>query len=206
MIKSRVNTEWASVRLGIIFSHIGLSPNSWTLLSIVPSVAGFILLVKGNLLASLVCFLVAGLLDAVDGAVARVTGAVTKYGGFLDGIVDRYVEILLYLGLGFNLAGQETPFMPLYAWLVLLVFGATMTSYVRAYADHRRVVTDAEDHKKMGGLFERGERMTLIYLGLFAGAFDPRYIVYSIVAAAVLSNFTVLQRIVYVRKKAGGSV
>ncbi len=190
MIKSKFNTDGISIKIGIIFSRFGISPNIWTLISIIPAVLGFGALYTHHLIYGLILFLISGIIDAIDGSVARVTGRVTSFGAFLDGIVDRYVEILLYLGLLFyGISGL---------WISLLIFGAIMPSFVRAYADHRGVVTEPEDHRRMGGILERGERLTLIYIGMLLGHFDFSWLLYIIKLAAILGNITALQRIWFV--------
>jgi phosphatidylglycerophosphate synthase len=205
MFKANFDTEMISVRIGMVFARLGISPNAWTLVSILPAIAGFITLVLyRNLPASLILFMAAGFIDAIDGAVARVTRTVSALGAFLDGIIDRYVEILLYVGLMVYLYTAEEFLIPNAFWVALLIFGSMMPTYIRAYADHRKVVTDAKAHKKMGGLLERAERLILVYLGMFLGSYNTLWLVYVIAAAAILSNYTAFQRLWFVvRYKAG---
>jgi archaetidylinositol phosphate synthase len=200
MLKSHLDTEKLSVKLGMLFSHVGLSPNTWTVLAIIPALLGFISLVAyQNLLWGLLFFLASGVIDAIDGAVARVTSRVSAMGAFLDGVIDRYVEFLLYLGLLFFLMAVGPVFLvPNYVWINLLLFGAIMPTFIRSYADHRKVVTDQRDLRRMGGLLERAERLTLLYLGLLLGVFDVMWLVYIVAAAAVLANFTAFQRLWFV--------
>lgn len=190
MLKSKFNTEGISIRIGMVFSKFGISPNTWTLISIIPAVLGFGALCTHHLIYGLTLFLISGVIDAIDGAVARVTRNVTNLGAFLDGVIDRYVEILLYLGL--LLYGISE------LWISLLIFGAIMPSFVRAYADHRGVVTEPEDHRRMGGILERTERLILVYAGMLLGHFDLLWLEYTIILAAILGNITALQRIWFV--------
>jgi len=200
MLKAKFNTEKISIKIGLVFSKLGMSPNMWTILALIPAFFGFLLLLEGNLLVAAAFFVFSGFLDAIDGAVARVTGSVTNLGAFLDGIVDRYVEILLYLGLLFFLTNStiEEIFVPHQYWISLLIFGALMPTFVRAYADHRNVVTEPEDHRKMGGLIERAERLILLFVGMILGYFNPVYLAYIVVLATVLTNLTALHRIIFV--------
>lgn len=202
MIKSSFDTEWLSVRLGIALSGLGISPNTWTVLALVPAALGLLSLFYGNLFLALLLFVLSGAIDAVDGAVARVTKNVSSLGAFLDGVIDRYVEMALYLGLLFYLWGTYL-LVPSQVWITLLVFGALMPTFVRAYADHRGVVTDPEKQKKMGGLVERFERLCLIYAGMLLGLFDVRALLALVATTAILSNITALQRIMYVIGEAG---
>ncbi|HDH41584.1 MAG TPA: CDP-alcohol phosphatidyltransferase family protein [Candidatus Altiarchaeales archaeon] len=199
MLRSKFDTDRISVKIGLIFSGFGISPNVWTLLALISAVFGFLSLYSGDILTALILFLISGFIDAVDGAVARVTGRVTAMGAFLDGVIDRYVEILIYLGLLFFILPMETEFyLPNAVWLALLIFGALMPTYIRAYADHRGVVTEPEDHKKMGGLLERAERLSILYIGMLFGCYDPNFLIYFIAILAILANVTALQRIWFV--------
>jgi len=193
MIKAKFDTRQLSVKIGVVFARTGISPNMWTVFALIPAAAGYLALASGNLLLGLLLFILSGAVDTIDGAVARVTQSESALGAFLDGIIDRYVEILLYLGLMSYLGGYHT-------LIVLLIFGAMMTSFTRAYADHRKVVTEEEDLVAMGGLLERFERLVLVYAGMLAGLASTTYLVYAIAAAAILSNATAAQRIHYTVK------
>lgn len=200
MLKAAGAGGAASVKIGRIFAKVGLSPNAWTALALVPAAAGFFALIYNQLLLGALLFMVSGLLDAIDGAVARVTGAVTNLGAFLDGIIDRYVEILLYMGILVFLSNNYAPeiLIPNYYWIAFLIFGALMPTFVRSYADHRGVVTEPEDHRRMGGLVERAERLCLVFAGMILGYLNAVFLVYMVAATAVLSNITALQRILFV--------
>ncbi len=197
MLKSRLVDGKKVDRSLAGLSRLGLSPNAWTALALAVAFGGFLALWDHRLLLGFLLFLLSGALDMVDGAVARATGRTSAAGAFLDGVLDRYVEALLILGLLFYL-GPETWFLiPIGAWIGILIFGAVMTSFVRAYADHRGLVEDQEVlAKKMGGLLERAERLILIYAGMIiALLFGNDWLVGAIVLAAVLSNLTAVQRI-----------
>jgi phosphatidylglycerophosphate synthase len=165
------------------------------LLSLLAAAAGFVALCFHRLGMGLVLFVISGLLDSVDGAVARATGNATSKGAFADGVADRYAELFLCLGLLLYLGQGKTLILTMDIWLVLLIFGSLMTSFVRAYADHRGLVKDPEELKGMGGLLERGERLTLLYLGMLLGIFDYRWLMASVALTAALANFTALERI-----------
>ena len=73
-----------------------------------------------------------------------------------------------------------------------------MPTFIRAYADHRKVVTDPSALRAMGGLLERAERLTLVYLGMFVGAlpgFGIIWLIYVLAATSILANYTALQRL-----------
>src|SRR5688572_8365125 len=127
--------------------------------------------------------LAASIFDMLDGRVARLRGRETKFGAFLDSTMDRYSDMLLYLGLMLLYARlDKTPHMVL-VWVA--AFGSFMTSYARARAESlipRCTV----------GLLERPERIVLIVVGALANRMTA--VLWII---ALLSNLTALQRIVY---------
>ncbi len=197
MLKSRMVDGKKVDRSLAGLSRLGLSPNAWTALALAVAIGGFFALVGHRLLLGLLLFLISGALDMVDGAVARTTGRASAEGAFLDGVLDRYVEALLILGIFFYLGPETSFFIPIGTWIAILIFGAVMTSFVRAYADHRGLVKDQRVlAKEMGGLLERAERLTLIYSGMVGALlFGNGWLLGAIVLAAVLSNLTAVQRI-----------
>src|SRR5678815_2203276 len=127
--------------------------------------------------------LVASIFDMLDGRVARLRGRETKFGAFLDSTMDRYSDMLLYMGLLILYARlHRTGFMVL-VWVA--AFGSFMTSYARARAESlipRCTV----------GFLERPERIVLILIG---AVFNRMAAVLWIIA--VLANLTAIQRVVY---------
>ncbi len=200
MLKAMFKSEQTD-RLAAGLAALGLSPNAWTLLSLVPALAGMAALVEHRLAWGLVLFSLSAFIDIVDGTVARVTGQASRKGAFLDGIVDRYVEFLLYLGLLIYMGRGEFLGLPYEVWFMLLFFGSLMTTFVRAYADHRGMVKGEEELKRMGGLLERFERLMLLYAGMFLGLFDSQWLMAVVVITAVLANATAFQRIAFAMRE-----
>jgi len=196
MLKGSRKAEKLQISIGKALLAIPLSPNQWTILSLFFAFFGFITLIYREMLFAIPLFAVSLLIDAVDGAIARASGAVTKKGAFLDGVSDRIVEMLMLLGL--MLYGLPDVFIQSVIWLALLLFiGSGMTSFVKAYCDHTGAITH-EKAVKMGGLFERSERVTLILMAMILTLVNPIYSTYVIIAGVALSSITVVQRIYYV--------
>src|SRR2546430_2829140 len=136
-----------------LFHRIGLSPNSLTAL-------GFLLWIVASILywgglsgwewgATIVVLLVAGFLDAVDGAMARKYAKVSKFGGVLDSVLDRLGEIAVNVGLA--------PGALITLWLALWrLSAALMVSYVRA-----RVAAEGVTLKGIG-IAERPARRLVV--------------------------------------------
>jgi archaetidylinositol phosphate synthase len=200
MLKANLKPEQTD-KLLVGLAALGLSPNAWTLFSLVPAIAGMAALAMHHLGVGLILFALSGFIDMVDGSVARATGQVSLRGAYVDGVVDRYVELFTCLGLLLYVGRTEFLSLPSEAWFVLLIFGSIMTSFVRAYADHRGLVKDPGVLKSMGGLLERLERLMLLYVGMLIGLFDPGWLLIVIAITAVLANATALQRIWFVVKR-----
>jgi phosphatidylglycerophosphate synthase len=195
MLKSRLKPEDTD-RLVRLLAGLGLSPMGWTMLAILPALAGLFMLYRHSLMWGLIFFALAGAVDLVDGAVARTMNQVTVLGAYVDGVLDRYVEFLLYLGLMLYLGPGKFFGLPGYIWMMLLLFGALMTTFVRAYADHRGLVKDQAELKRMGGILERGERLAMLYLGMLLAVFwGELWLQVAIAIVALLANLTALQRV-----------
>jgi CDP-diacylglycerol--glycerol-3-phosphate 3-phosphatidyltransferase len=127
--------------------------------------------------------LVASIFDMLDGRVARLRGRETKFGAYLDSTMDRYSDMLLYMGLLILYARLERNGLMVLVWVA--AFGSFMTSYARARAESLIPRCPV-------GLMERPERVVLI----IAGALLNRMVAVLWVIA-ILSNVTAIQRIVY---------
>ncbi len=191
LYKNRKKFSNLSVKIGILFSKIPLTPNQWTIFSLVPAIVAVYFLSQQDFLLAGGLFIIAGFLDMVDGAVARVTGRTSRFGAYLDTIVDRYVEAIVVFGLLF--VGLPGFYIPAYAWIFLYLFGSMMTTYAKSAAKEKELIPDGKELK--GGILERAERMIILFIGIVAAAFNPMYLTYVIVALAILTNISTLQRI-----------
>jgi archaetidylinositol phosphate synthase len=173
------------------FSRFPLTPNQYTLLSLFFAFIFFYFLVKKNLLFALIFFFLSGILDFIDGAVARYKNLSTKKGAYLDTIIDRYVEGLFLLGILF-LPFQKV-ILPGYCWVFLILFGSLLTTYAKASAKEKELTIN----ELKGGILSRGERIILFVLLLILGIIDPSFklMTYLLILIALLSNISALQRI-----------
>jgi len=125
----------------------------------------------------------------IDGAVARASNRVTKFGALYDSTLDRYSEILVFFGLAYFFVAQHEIYSQSSLLIPVIVFmalaGSIMVSYVRARAESLGFECKA-------GLMQRPER--IVVLGI--GALVHKYLlVISIIAIAVLANYTAIQRL-----------
>lgn len=171
------------------FIRVGFRPDWLTLIGLLLNVVATAAFAMAQLQWGAAIMLFAGLCDILDGQVAREGRSETKFGALLDSTTDRYSEIFVYFGIGAYLvrAGE---------WLVsgILFFaltGSLMVSYVRARAEGL-----GEDCKV--GFMQRPERLVALAIG---GLIGHEGLVFVLVVLAVTTNYTVVERLAYIRNK-----
>lgn len=135
-----------------------------------------------------------GVLDLLDGGVARSTGQANRRGAFIDSVVDRYAEFFTYLGLGMFFVSSWV------LWAVVLAFlGSMMVSYARARAEGLGVACHV-------GMMQRAERYLLLGGGSLLSTTLNHLLCFRVhtvliaclVIMAVLANVTAMHRIFFV--------
>ncbi len=174
--------------IGSYLNKIGLVPNTITLLGLLGNLVAAFLLARGEMVWGGVVVLLMGPLDAVDGTMARLRGAPTRFGGVLDSVVDRYSELFVLGGLLIYYSVHMDTNAILLCYLAAA--GSVMVSYVKARAE-------TAGYFIKGGLLTRVERYIITTLFLLLN--QPLIALW---ALAILANFTAVQRILLVRKLA----
>src|SRR5215813_11061139 len=165
-----------------------IHPNVLTFIGLVINIWAAWLFSRGKFLAAGVVVIGAGLFDMVDGRVARETNRVTRFGGFFDSVLDRYSDLALFMGLLVYYASINRFFYIVLTAIVMT--GSVMISYTRARAE-------CTIPKCKVGFLERPERVVLIIIGAL---FDRMGAVLWVIA--VLSNITVIHRMIYTYQEA----
>ncbi|MEW6749269.1 MAG: CDP-alcohol phosphatidyltransferase family protein [Candidatus Micrarchaeota archaeon] len=198
MLKQDEWLRWLQASIGKALAAIPLTPNQWTLLSILVALFAGAMIARGDLAFGLALFALAALLDAVDGAVARARGEVSALGGFIDGVADRFVEAIFLFSFMFY--PLPAVFIDPRIWLALVVFlGTCMPSFIRAYADHKGVLA-REKANALGGICERSERLALMIIGLAAGLImGMELFIWSLMLVCALSLITIAQRLIKIQ-------
>lgn len=186
--KLAVYFEAPTVKLLI---RIGVSPNVLTLLGVLVALVVACLLSKGYFLAGSLALLTSALFDQFDGALARASGRVTRFGGFLDSVVDRVSEFVVFLGLLlFCLERSDV----LQSVLIFAAAGTSMTvSYIRARAGTFRVDCDV-------GIITRTERVIILVVAFAVGEWWLDAVTVGLTAIAFLSGITLVQRVLHVHR------
>ncbi|MBS3815750.1 MAG: CDP-alcohol phosphatidyltransferase family protein [Hadesarchaea archaeon] len=183
-------TPWVE-RAAMPFVRVGASPNHITVFGLLTGVlAAFLFGVNKPFLGGF-AVLACGFFDVIDGAVARLTRRVTKFGGFLDSVVDRVIDSLIFIGIIFGELAVLWN-QPFWFWPSLALVGSLLVSYTRARAEA------AGSGKLDVGIAERAERLIILAVGGILGLTE-----YAVIIVAVLAFITVVQRIVEVIKRFG---
>jgi CDP-diacylglycerol--glycerol-3-phosphate 3-phosphatidyltransferase len=190
--------DWArrvARRVAQIFASTPVTPNMLTIFGFLLNVVVAILLATGNLIAGGIMIIVAGLFDMLDGALAKITNRTSDFGAFLDSVVDRYSEATVLFGLllyYYQQPNQEGLIEIVLIYVILV--GSMMISYARARAGALNIRNEI-------GLMARPERVILLAIGLLVNAYLLMPVLWIL---AVGTQFTALQRIVYVWQITGG--
>jgi len=173
---------------------LGLTPNHVSILGLVLALLSAVTYWQWQLhplllIVAPLLMLASGLLDALDGAIARIYGEATKFGGFFDSLLDRYADAVILCGI---ILGGLTELH----WGLAALMGSLLVSYARARAEAAGVKMESV------GLAERAERIVIIALASFISYVWLDALNWSILLLAILTNLTVVQRAIYFRKAA----
>ncbi len=170
-----------------------LTPDAMTLTGLALNLAAAVVIAFGHLLIGGIVFLLAGLFDLLDGALARYMEKVTRFGALFDSTIDRITEGAIFLSFIFITGSGVWPFnVTLQLLLIFLaMIGSFMTSYIRARAEALNIDCTV-------GLFTRVERVIILASGLLL---NQVFVALAIVV--VLSFVTAGQRFVHVWRQAG---
>lgn len=167
-----------------VLEKLGLHPNTVTLLGLLLNIGTGAVIASGRLVLGGVFVLLASAVDSLDGALARVSGAKSRFGAFLDSTLDRISEGALLFGLLAWLLRQGATTEIYLVFLILL--GSVMVSYTRARAE-------GVGYTCKVGILTRLERVVLLGAGLIFGWVRPTLII-----MAIFTWFTVVQRVWHV--------
>lgn len=179
--------------------NVPVHPNVVTVAGILPSVLFTYFLFQGNYPAALIVYL-GNFLDFIDGIIARTQGKTSKFGGFLDSVVDRGVDCILISAFGF---------VGIVRWEIVIPL--LIISFLISYARSRGELATGGTVLFNVGIIERTERLISIYVGLILWLFMPSRrieslwsmnsaeIVFTILL--LFSAYTLWQRVKYAYEK-----
>jgi len=179
-----------------LFHSVGFTPNQISALGVLSALFSAFLYWSSQfetalLTAAALLLLFSGFLDALDGVLARLYGEVTVFGGFLDSLLDRYGDAVVLAGVVLGWLTHEL------LWLLgglAALIGSLLVSYSRARAEAAGVKMETV------GFAERAERIIILVVASFLTLMWQDALRWSVLLLAILTNLTVLQRLVYFRK------
>jgi len=172
--------------VGHVLFRLHLRPNHLTLCGLGVSLLAAACFVTGRTRTAGVLLILAGLFDFFDGSLARASGQVTPFGGFLDSVIDRYSDLVVLLGIVVLFA--RTPHARGAVIAMAGLVGSVMVSYTKARAESIGVECNV-------GVMERPERMICLIAGALLDLLEL-----ALWALAILANITALQRIAFTRR------
>jgi len=182
--------SWPVDRLAALLAPTGIPPNVITWSALVLNLWAAILFAAGRFASAGGMMIAAGLCDLLDGRVARRQGRVSIFGGFLDSILDRYADLILFLGLLVYYASVNR-----FREAVLVgaaMAGAVMVSYAKARAESLVPASEV-------GFWDRPERLALMILGALVNRMPV--VLWILVIGP---NITVIHRILHTWKQTEG--
>ena len=171
-----------------------VTPNQMTWVAFGIALLSFVGFVLGqNIIGGLLVQL-SSIVDGIDGSLARLKGATSEFGGFLDSVLDRYADILIVMGLTLWSLSHET-YPGIWVAGFLAIAGTICISYTRARInpDYRHFFD-----KGFKSIASRDIRLFLIMLGAVIG---QAY--FCLIAIAVLTNLVVFYRLIYMYRYSG---
>jgi phosphatidylglycerophosphate synthase len=169
----------------MLLAQRGIAPNMVTTASFLMALLCGLVLSQGHLALGAAILLLSGLLDALDGELARFLKIESALGGFLDSVADHCGDCAIYLGLLWFCLSRST--LSDAILIFMASFGSLFGGHVRSRASMTGIDT------KDIGIFTRCERLLVLAAGLFTSRVTE-----ALWVLAVLNNFSAAQRLIYV--------
>jgi CDP-diacylglycerol--glycerol-3-phosphate 3-phosphatidyltransferase len=172
-----------------------LTPNMISMTGLFLNLVAAVLVTQRYFFLAGIAFIVGSIMDTLDGRYSRMSGKGTPFGAFLDSTLDRVEEGIVLTAVGAYFSSRGMDFAV--GAVVLAVLASLMVSYTRARAEALGVECKV-------GLATRAVRVVILSAGLVfakgASIFDVDLLAPAVYVLAVLSVFTVFQRVFHVRR------
>lgn len=189
---STVKPKLSKLINAIAKPFVRIDPNILSLLGLIPPILFILFMISKQYIPALFMF-VGLLLDTIDGAVARMTGKSSAFGGFLDSSLDRVSDALFIWA--FALAGLVR-----YEFVIVAMFLSLFISYLRSRAE----LAGKGNITLAVGIVERPERLIMLFIALLLNVIWPSVKIFesmnltelTFVVLIFLSFVTIFQRLV----------
>lgn len=184
----------------------GITPNQLTMLAIISGIACAVLYANRMFIAGSVMLLVSGILDLIDGGVARINNKSSGFGAVFDWIADKYIDALALLGVGMSgiaivsqiISVKGLPAHTLdFTIIAIAIIGSLMNTFIKPVV-YAEIGYDTREEGKIAdplegiGFFGRPETLIILIIGGVSG-----YIWISAIIVALCTNLSAIQRIMY---------
>lgn len=169
-----------------LLSTMRVRPDTLTFMGWGLSIGAAILFGVGYIKSAGAVMLLAGLFDALDGAVARKTGRMSSFGAFLDSTLDRLSESAVFVGIVFFYASASRPYEALVAGVAMTF--SLLTSYTRARAEGLGLKCEV-------GILERAGRVVILSVLSLLG-----FVTVGVGLVAAGALVTTVQRMIHVHR------
>jgi phosphatidylglycerophosphate synthase len=183
-------------KIGLLMAKTGINPNVFSSFAFLWAIIAAYFIANENMTMGLVFVIITAIWDALDGSLARAEKKVTKFGNYLDAMIDRHVEIIIYLG--FALSG-------FFIEAFLVVSGSLLVSYAKA----RTALVVPIDNHDWPAIGERPDRLILLVISMIITIFLPEIsalgatissMSFFLYLIAIMVYVGSIQRILYARK------
>jgi CDP-diacylglycerol--glycerol-3-phosphate 3-phosphatidyltransferase len=175
-----------------------IHPNHVTLMSLLGHVGVAVLIATRHPIWAGGLLIVFGLMDAVDGELARLQNKATRTGMLLDSVSDRAKEVLLYIGVAYFYVILDYPFVAI--WAVAACGISLLVSYINAWGEVVMTTQKQNEHSVnisfRSGLMSYDIRMFLFVVGLFTSLLPEMLIL-----IVLLASYTAISRLVFVARR-----
>ena len=195
---SRILNRPISLRISKLLLKTGITPNQISIISTVIGLVGASFFFSGEyfyLILGGILIHIHSIVDGCDGEVARLKLRQTKYGGWLDAVLDRYVDAAIIFGLAYgywNMTGDMT------IWII--GFSALIGTFLNSYTSDKydSIFKNGDMAKKSKFRMGRDVRLLLIVIGALTNQIPIMLII-----LAVITNFEAIRRLITFRSKLG---
>lgn len=179
-------TGWILNKIASFLAFFRLTPNVLTIAGVFLNAIVAVVILEGRFFLAGWLYLAVSMTDLLDGILARQKNMTSRFGGFLDSVMDRFGDAAIFTGLLLHYTIVHN--IPCVLITVAALCGAMITSYTRARAE-------VMIPKCKVGFMERPERVFLLAIGLVFNR-----VPICLLLMAISSLITIIDRIVYTRK------
>ena len=184
LIRGKIN-KFFEIPIIKILKLIKIKPNHISIFGLILAFISSYFISNSNFIFSPLFLLLSGVCDLLDGSLARYTQSVTKFGGVLDSVLDRFGEAAIFIGIFIYFTNYDSIVPNIFVLMALS--SSTVVTYLRSKAEILGISCDI-------GIMTRTERVLILFLALILTNFFDFILLISIIVIFILSLFTIFQR------------